>query len=428
MQIEQRNQTLQDARVAQELTHACTSSLIELLPTGVILIAVQNAAITVINRRAVEILKQLGVPIEPLDDPAEACTQAIGQNCEQLLRNIPIYNASGAPIPYEEHPLYKALVYGETQETELQMARKDGQTIHLLINTALLHAPDGSITSVILVLQEITRIKTLEHTREDFFTTMAHELKTPLANIRAHLSALLTNDLQWSSEKQHDFLQTADEQVERLVDMINQFLDASRVEAGALHLELEPLLIPELFEDLQDRLEALISSSKRTLRLDVSPQLPAIRGDYELIISVLTNLLSNAFRYAPEGDVVELTAQAIFDTNPKEQCAPLSPTSVKLSVTDRGPGISEEQQANLFTRFSTFAAMSRPSAHRPGQPVLERRQKSERWSPATGLGLYISRGIVEAHGSKLTVISSAGQGATFSFVLPIFADKRKQQL
>jgi signal transduction histidine kinase len=427
VQIEQRNQALQDAKAVQELTHARTSLLLERLPTGVILVAAENAAITVINRRAIEMLEQLGASIEPLNDLEEACTQTIGKNCEQLLRNIPIYNASGAPIPFEEHPLHKALVYGQTAETELQMTRKDGQTIHLLINTAPLYTHDGTVSSVIFVLQEITKIKTLERAREDFFTTMAHELKTPLANIRAHLSALLTNDLHWSSEEQHDFLQTADEQVERLVDMINQFLDASRVEAGALHLQLEPLLIPELFEDLQDRLEALISSSKRTLRLDVSPQLPAVRGDYELIISVLTNLLSNAFRYAPEGDVVELTAQAIFDTNPQRQCAALPPTSVRLSVTDRGPGISKEQQAILFTRFSTFAAMSRPSAHRPGQPVLERRQKSERWSPATGLGLYISRGIVEAHGSKLTLISSAGQGATFSFILPVFTDKRKHQ-
>jgi signal transduction histidine kinase len=427
VQIEQCNQALQDAKAVQELTHARTALLLERLPTGVILVAAENAAITVINRRAMEMLEQLGASIEPLNDLEKACIQIIGKNCEQLLRNIPIYNASGAPIPFEEHPLHKALIYGQTAETELQMIRKDGQTIHLLINTAPLYTYDGTVSSVILVLQEITKIKTLERAREDFFTTMAHELKTPLANIRAHLSALLTNDLQWSSEEQHDFLQTADEQVERLVDMINQFLDASRVEAGALHLELEPILIPELFEDLQDRLEALISLSKRSLRLDVSSQLPAVRGDYELIISVLTNLLSNAFRYAPEGDVVELTAQAVSDTNPQEQSTSLSPKSVRLSVTDRGSGISEEQQAILFTRFSTFAAMSRPSAHRPGQPVLERRQKSERWSPATGLGLYISRGIVEAHGSKLTLISSAGQGATFSFILPVFMDKRKHQ-
>jgi signal transduction histidine kinase len=422
---EQRNQALQDTQAGQELTHARMSLLLEHLPTGVILVAAENAAITVINRRAMEMLEQLGASVEPLNNTEEARTQTIGRDCEQLLRTIPVYNASGASIPYEEHPLHKALVYGQTAEAELQMIRKDGQAIHLLINTTPLHTPDGTVSSVILVLQEITRIKTLERAREDFFTTMAHELKTPLANIRAHLSALLTNDLQWSSEEQHDFLQTADEQVERLVDMINQFLDASRVEAGALHLELEPLLIPELFEDLQDRLEALISSSKRSLHLDVSPQLPAVRGDYELIISVLTNLLSNAFRYAPEGDIVQLSAQAIFDTNPRGSSASLSPVAVRLSVTDRGPGISEEQQAILFTRFSTFAAMSRPSAQRPGQPVLERRQKSERWSPATGLGLYISRGIVEAHGSKLTLVSSTGQGATFSFLLPVFTGKRK---
>jgi signal transduction histidine kinase len=422
---EQRHQALQDAQAGQELTHARMSLLLEHLPTGVILVAAENAAITVINRRAMEMLEQLGASIEPLNNTEEALTQTIGKDCEELLRIIPAYNASGAPIPYEEHPLHKALAYGQTAEAELQMLRKDGQAIHLLINTTPLYNPDGTVSSVILVLQEITRIKTLERAREDFFTTMAHELKTPLANIRAHLSALLTNDLQWSSEEQHDFLQTADEQVERLVDMINQFLDASRVEAGALHLELEPLLIPELFEDLQDRLEALINSSKRTLLLDVSPQLPAVCGDYELIISVLTNLLSNAFRYAPEGDVVQLSAQAIFDTNPRRSSASLSPVAIRLSVTDRGPGISKEQQTILFTRFSTFAAMSRPSAQRPGQPVLARRQKSERWSPATGLGLYISRGIVEAHGSKLTLISSAGQGATFSFLLPVFTGKRK---
>ena len=427
MQIEQRDQALQDAKAEEELTYARLSLLLERLPTGIILVAAENAAITFINHRALEMLEQLGAFIELFNDPEDAFIQIIGKNCEELLRNIPAYNASGAPIPYEEHPVHRALAHGQTVETELQMTRKDGQAIHLLINTAPLSTPDGTITSVILVLQEITRIKTLERAREDFFTTMAHELKTPLANIRAHLSALLTNDLQWSTEEQHDFLQTADEQVERLVDMINQFLDASRVEAGALHLELEPILIPELFEDLQDRLEALISSSKRSLHLEISPQLPAVCGDYELIISVLTNLLSNAFRYAPEGDVVRLVAQTISDTHPGGQCASVSPIGVRISVTDRGPGISEEQQAILFTRFSTFAAMSRPSIHRPGQPVLERRQKSGRWSPATGLGLYISRGIVEAHGSKLILISSAGQGATFSFILPVFTDKRKRR-
>src|SRR5205823_893949 len=170
----------------------------------------------------------------------------------------------------------------------------------------------------------------------DFFTTMAHEIKTPLANIRAHLSALQARDYEWSGEEQLEFLQTADEQVERLVGMINHFLDASRVEAGALRLDLEPILLPELFEDLQERLEALISSSNRKLAIHSAPDLPAVLADYELIVSVLTNLLSNAFRYAPEGDTVHLDALAVYNGQ-EERVA-----GVELRVTDRGSGITPE--------------------------------------------------------------------------------------
>src|SRR3989442_14114741 len=145
--------------------------------------------------------------------------------------------------------------------------------------------------------------------------------------------------------------------------MINHFLDASRVEAGALRLELEPILLPEMFEDLQDRLEALISSSQRRFEIHAPLDLPAVQADYELIMSVLTNLLSNAFRYAPEGDTVRLEAEAISTTNAS------LPSEVEIRVIDRGPGITEERQAELFTRFSTFAAQRRPAADRPGQLV-----------------------------------------------------------
>ncbi|MDQ6661574.1 MAG: HAMP domain-containing histidine kinase, partial [Chloroflexota bacterium] len=239
-----------------------------------------------------------------------------------------------------------------------------------------------------------------------------HELKTPLANIRAHLSALQASDYQWSASEQQDFIETADEQVERLVKMINQFLDASRVEAGALRIEIEPILLSELLEDLQERLEALISSSKRTLKLITSPLLPTVLADYELLISVLTNLLSNAFRYAPEGDVVLLEVKTVYTIHAKT-------IGVEFRVTDRGPGLTEEQQTELFTRFSTFAATRRPDADRPGQPDSTQQQKNVRWSAKSGLGLYISRGIIEAHGSQLTVKSNAGEGATFGFVLNV---------
>jgi PAS domain S-box-containing protein len=417
-ELAQRNSALELAKRIQELQQARLELLLERLPSGVMLVSAETMAITIINRRAVQMLQLMGVPLYPLDDLAAAASATVGMNAERLIRPTASYGPSGAVVPYEERPLYLALK-GKATEAELHMPGREGQMLYMLVNAAPLRANDGTITNVVLVMHDITTIKTLERAREDFFTTMAHELKTPLANIRAHLSALLARDLQWSGEEQRDFLQTADEQVERLVGMINHFLDASRVEAGALRLEREPLLLPEMFEDLQERLEALITTSNRQLHISLPDQLPAVVGDYELIMSVLTNLLSNAFRYAPEEDTVYLEAEL-------ESAGQGTPEQVTLRVTDHGPGMTQEQQAELFTRFSTFAAMSRPDVNRPGQPAVERRRGSTRWSPATGLGLYISRGIIEAHGSTLDLKSSPGQGASFSFTLPVFKEQQEQ--
>jgi PAS domain S-box-containing protein len=409
-ELAQRNAALQLAREAQELANKRLQLLLERLPSGVMLISAAHKSISIINHVQVQILQRMGIQELPEDlDTDLAIQRILGHNIEEILRPLSMYRTSGAPMPYEEHPLAVALQHGEASEAEILLMTPDGQPLHLLASAAPLRDRDGNISSVVSVWHDITRMKMLERAREDFFTTLAHELKTPLANIRAHLSALLSRDLEWTVEEQLKFLQTADEQVERLAKMINYFLDASRVEAGALRLELEPILLPELFEDLQERLQALIDSSHRNLEIVLPPQLPAVMGDYELIINVLTNLLSNAFRYAPEKDTVRIEAETVFDEQGRR--------GVELRVIDRGPGMTQERQAELFTRFSTFASLRRPAADRPGQPESERREGKVRWSPATGLGLYISKGIIEAHGSKLQVKSSPGEGATFSFIL-----------
>ncbi|HLZ56796.1 MAG TPA: PAS domain-containing protein [Ktedonosporobacter sp.] len=428
-ELAQRNEALQQAKEALEMASARLQLLVERLPSGVLLVSAGDNDVMLINRQAVQHLQSMGLPLEPYDNLDEAAQNLIGTNGDALLRGLTLYSTSGSIVPFEEHPFYRALSKGEASEAELHTAESRGPVLHFLFNAAPLRAPDSTIMSVILVIHEITASKTLERAREDFFTTMAHELKTPLANIRAHLSALLARDMQWSNDEQMHFLQTADEQVERLVGMVNYFLDASRVEAGALRLELEPILLPEMIEDLQERLEALITSSNRKFEVTMPDGLPAVVGDYELIMSVLSNLLSNAFRYAPEGDTVRLEVEPVFNGGPKGRSAHNgsdsghNPTGVTLRVIDHGPGMSEEQQMVLFTRFSTFAAMRRPAVDRPGQPSLEKRRGFSRWSPATGLGLYISKGIIEAHGSKLQLQSSPGQGATFAFILPVFVGK-----
>ena len=419
-ELAQQNQALQAAQAAQELESARLRLLMKRLPSGVMLVSADDKRISVINHQAVELLHRMGVPLRSFDDPDVIAEEAVGLNIENAFRALTLYDTSGSIIVYEEQPLFRALQNGEACEVELRITQPDEQLLFLLIGAAPLHNHDGRITDAVLVLQDFTKLKTLERAREDFFTTMAHELKTPLANIRAHLSALQADDFKWSPEAQHNFLETADEQVERLVGMINHFLDASRIEAGALHLELEPILLPEMFEDLQERLEALITSSQRRLEIHVPVDLPAVQADYELIMSVLTNLLSNAFRYAPEGDTVRLEAEPLFDSSNDQR------VEVEIRVIDRGPGITEERQAELFTRFSTFASLRRPNAERPGQPIVGAQRGNPRWSPPTGLGLYISRGIIEAHDSELRLKSNPGEGATFAFTLPVAASLKSK--
>lgn len=418
-ELAQRNAALQLANQAQALTRSRMELLLERLPSGVILVNAQDHTIALVNNRAVQILQKISAPLEYCSDPAETAKHLIGTHYDPALREIALYQPDGELVPYSKQPFYLAISQGKASEAELHTAEIDGQVFYFLFNAAPLLSTDGSVRGVVLVMHEITTTKTLERTREDFFTTMAHELKTPLANIRAHLSALLARDLQWSPREQMNFLRTADEQVERIVRMINQFLDASRVEARALRLQWEPILLPELVEDLQERLEALITTSKRRLIIDIPADIPAVNGDYELLISVLTNLLNNAFRYTPEGDAVILKAEPVTIGT--------DPAGVTISVTDHGPGMSQEQQKTLFTRFSTFAAQHRPDRERPGQPLGQYARDSRRWSATTGLGLYISRGVLEAHGSKLTVKSQQGQGATFMFTLPAASKSASSQ-
>src|SRR5262249_21007882 len=175
MELAQRNEALQQAKEALEMSSARLEVLLEQLPSGVMLISAEDSSVSIINRRAVEILQSIGVALEPTDDPDEAARNAIGRNAETLLRDLNVHGVSGAFIPYEERPLYRALRCGEANEAEQHIPMANGQILYLLTSAAALHAADGKITSAIVVLNDITAVKQLERSREDFFTTMAHE-------------------------------------------------------------------------------------------------------------------------------------------------------------------------------------------------------------------------------------------------------------
>jgi signal transduction histidine kinase len=234
------------------------------------------------------------------------------------------------------------------------------------------------------------RIATLEAQRElarmqdEFVSTVSHELRTPLGFIKGYTTTLLRNDAEWDSAARLEFLKIIDEEADRLRELIDNLLDSSRLESGTLSMTLEPVRLSTLLRDTVSRAQALYPGMP--LRIDVPEDLPTLQVDATRLSQVLDNLLSNADKYA-QGAEVTVNAR-------------VEGPAVVVRVRDQGPGIPPQHQSHLFERFFRV----------PGAKSMIR---------GTGLGLYICRKIVEAHGGEILVESVAGGGTCFAFSLPL---------
>jgi signal transduction histidine kinase len=235
-----------------------------------------------------------------------------------------------------------------------------------------------------------SRIATLEAQRElarmqdEFVSTVSHELRTPLGFIKGYVTTLLRDDIAWERPSQIEFLRIIDEEADRLRELIDNLLDSSRLESGSLGMTVEPVRPAGLARDAASRSRSL--HPDMPLTLDVDEDLPIMMLDATRISQVLDNLLNNADKYA-HGAPVTLRAQQLDQT-------------LQIEVEDRGPGIPSEHLPHLFERFFRV----------PIHAGVAR---------GTGLGLYICRKIVEAHGGLIGVDSPSGSGARFYFQLPI---------
>jgi signal transduction histidine kinase len=235
-----------------------------------------------------------------------------------------------------------------------------------------------------------SRIATLEAQRElmrmqdEFIATISHELRTPLGFIKGYVTTLMREDTEWDAHARREFLQIIDDEAERLRELIDNLLDSSRLESGSLRMTLEPARLGGTIKDAATRV--LSVSPDIPLTLDVPDDIPILLIDGTRIAQVLDNLLANASKYAP-GAPVSIRARKTDD-------------HVIVEVCDQGPGISPEYLPHLFQRFYRI-----PDG---GQSVR-----------GTGLGLYICRKIVEAHGGQIGVESELGKGTCFSFILPL---------
>jgi signal transduction histidine kinase len=215
--------------------------------------------------------------------------------------------------------------------------------------------------------------------------TLSHELKTPIAAIDMSVNLLEDERIGQLNGEQWDLTGTIRLNTARILKMVNEILDISRIEAGKLQLELETVTPDTIVLRSLDNVKTFIAEKSVGIIQNIESSLPALNVDLHKTTAVLVNLLTNAVRYSPE--------QATIEINVQRQNG-----SIQFLVTDKGPGISEEEQRKLF------------------QPY--RRAAGDK-TKGTGLGLAISKEFVEAHGGRIWVKSKVGKGSTFGFTLPL---------
>jgi signal transduction histidine kinase len=260
-----------------------------------------------------------------------------------------------------------------------------------------------NLLAAYLRLQEVNRQKTV------FLASAAHELKTPLAVMKGYYDLLLSGSLGKLSEKQTDILHESKESCERLVRLVSMFLNYSALESGKLVLHLRENDLRDCIKDLNCRWQDAFQRAKVRLDVKIHEDLPIFKFDYQKVQQCIFNLIDNALKHTPAGGEVTLMAQPHFwerrvneaiPADERRRGAGQKPNAVMISVADTGSGIAAEFHQEIFEEFVRVD----PS------------------SAGMGLGLAITKRLIQAHRGKVWVDSEMGRGSSFSFLLPIHAE------
>jgi two-component system sensor histidine kinase KdpD len=219
--------------------------------------------------------------------------------------------------------------------------------------------------------------------------SVSHDLRTPLASIRAAAGSLMDRTVGWSADDEAAIVTTIDREAERLNRLVTNLLDVSRIEAGGLRAEFEPYALDDIVETAVARLRPSLGG--RILTIDIPPDVPPVSVDATFIDQALTNVVENAIKYVPEGAPIRITATTV------------DPGRVRLVVEDGGPGVPAGSLARLFDKFYRVA--------RPGEGSRK----------GTGIGLTVVRGLVEAMGATVSARPSDLGGLAVTIELPIAA-------
>ncbi len=278
----------------------------------------------------------------------------------------------------------------ETVYVEGDLRRADGLTLSLGIVYAALFDADGNVSNIIANVRDISNFRQAQEMQNMFISTVSHELKTPVALIKGYAATLRRDDVEWDAAMVREYAGVIEEESDRLTSLILNLLTASRLQAdGGIDLQFSDVHLDWLAARAVER----FSNSTRIheFKLDFPPNFPAVEGDEVRLRQVIDNLIGNAIKYSPDGGMIEVGGHCDGDR-------------VTIYVRDPGVGLSERDRERVFERFYRVdGALSRKTQ-------------------GTGLGLFLAKAIVEAHGGQIGVDSQLGHGSTFYFSLPLHAE------
>ena len=346
------------------------AALVETSPVGVVVLDARGGRPVSLNREARRIVESVRTP---------------GRPTEQLLEVITFRRGGGREVSLSEFPLADLLSAGETlRAEEVELTVPDGRSVRMLINVTPIRAEGGAVRSVVVTMQDLAPFDEIERLRTEFLGLVSHELRAPLLAIKGSADAGLEEAAELDPAETREFFRIIADQTAHMRGLVRDLLDAGRIDSGTLSVSPEPSEVAALVE--QSRSTFLSGGGRHAVLVDLPAGLPPVMADRRRIVQVLNNLFANAARHAPE-------------TTPIRVAAVRENAHVAVSVSDEGAGVAPERLPRLFSK------------HAGGEQGA---------TAGHGLGLAISKGLVEAHGGRIRAESDGpGRGATFTFTLPV---------
>jgi len=306
--------------------------------------------------------------------------EAIGNDCFKVLK---LKNSRGEGICNTHCPIYKGIEGFISFEGTI--TTKDDREVDVSLSYSVACLPTGEFLPTVVNIRDISRLRQIENLRSSILATVTHELQTPISIIKAYAGTLTRDDVKWSKKTMIDKIRAIEEESDNLSNLVSKLLHTSRLESGSYSLDKLPLDLSREVRRIVKKMTILTEIHR--VYIDFPSEFPTVQADPEKIEEVFVNLIENAIKYSPRGGKIVVKGKILGD-------------KVLVSIADEGIGIPLRDQEQIFDRFYRVEDIST-------EPIR-----------GTGLGLYICKTLIEAHGGEIWLESRIGEGSRIIFSLP----------